>query len=93
MKPEALLILVLGGGALIIVVINDWWKQRLVDKARAERRSVRRNLLANKTQWGMVVALVIGFGLYAFLLSNPVLADRDFGPLNPSVEWLLSKPN
>lgn len=92
MKPEVVLILVLGIGALGIVILNDWWKRRLVDRAHGRRGTIRKDLLSNKTQWGMVIAIAIGIALYAFLLNNPEWTNKNFGPLNPLVEWFFKKP-
>jgi len=93
MKPEILLAIALGGGSLIIVVINDWWKRRLVEKVQRQHKSVRADLLDNKTQWGAVLVSVIVLALSVYLMSNPDLANRDFGPLTPFVQWFFAKPD
>ena len=92
MSSEALLIIVLMGGALLIVVLNDWWKRQLVSRAKADRREIRQDWLVNKTQWGRVGVLAVVGLIYVYLMNHPELTDRDFGPLNPLVEWLFRKP-
>jgi len=52
----------------------------------------RKDLYVNKTRWGMVAALVVGLGVYAYLLNHPELTNRDFGPLTPLTHWLFAKP-
>ena len=90
MKPETGLVVFLGIVALIIVVVNDWWKRRLVQKAEGKGKKARKDLHTNNTQWGVVVAIALAIGAYAFLRTHPDLTSGDFGPLTPLIRWLFS---
>lgn len=92
------MLLVLGVGAVIVVVANDWWKRRLVDKSRRQGEPARKEWLANKTNWGLTIALVVFLSLYAIVLNDPGLVselrNRDFGPLDSIIQWFLEQhPN
>jgi hypothetical protein len=91
MKPETLLIFALGVGALMVVIANDWWKKRLVEKKEKKNQKVRKDLRNNNTQWLLVVFLLLGIGIYAYLLNRPDLTNRDFGPITPLMRWLFQK--
>lgn len=97
-RGRTVLLLVLGVGAVIVVVANDWWKRRLVDKSRRQGEPARKEWLANKTNWGLTIALVVFLSLYAIVLNDPGLVselrNRDFGPLDSIIQWFLEQhPN
>lgn len=92
MKFEVILVLLFVGSTLLILIANDWWKKRLVRKYERKGKKVDPGWYINKTEWAVVAAVVIATGVYAFLLANPELANRDFGPLNPIIEWLFRDP-
>jgi hypothetical protein len=77
--------------ALLIVIANDYGKRRLIEDAEKEGKKPRRAWYANKTDWGMVVGLLVCFAIYSYLLNHPELTDRDFGPFTPWVRFTFPK--
>jgi hypothetical protein len=53
---------------------------------------VPENWLQNRTDWRIVAFLIVGFVVYLFLLANPQLTNRDFGPLDPLMKFLFAEP-
>lgn len=87
------LVAVLAILSLTLMIADDWWKRRLVRKARAKGRQVPAHWLQNRTDWRILVCLIAGFVLYLILLANSHLTNRDFGPLDPMMKWLFPGPN
>jgi hypothetical protein len=91
MNSTSILVVVLGALALLVVVANDWWKRRLVKIAEKKGTTVRADIHNNKTPLTRIVVLILGIGVYAYLLNHPELTNRDFGPLTPLVRWMFFK--
>jgi len=91
-RDGLVLFAVIAIGSLSVMVADDWWKRFLVRKARRKGKPVPENWLQNRTDWRILASLIAGFVLYLFLLSNPHLTNRDFGPLDPMMKWLFANP-
>jgi hypothetical protein len=91
MESETMFVIFLAVVSLVIVIANDFWKKGLVESAEKKGKKARRDLYINKTQWGMVAMLILGFGVYVYLLNHPELTDRDFGPLQPLIRLTFPK--
>lgn len=81
MNASSILICVLGFGGVLIVVLNDMLIRQSTHDARSESANPKNR--SRETQWSLVITLVIGIAIYAYLWNHPELTDRDFGPLNP----------
>jgi hypothetical protein len=93
MKQELVLGIFLGIVAVIVVVANGWLKRRLVARAERKGKSAREDVSANKkTRWGVIIAIALALGVYAYFLNRPQVTDREFGPFTPLIRWLFSKP-
>ena len=91
-REGLVLVAVLAIGSLSVMVADDWWKRRLVRIARSKGKPVPAHWLQNRTDWRILAFLIAGFVLYLFLLANPQLTNRDFGPLDPMMKVLFESP-
>jgi hypothetical protein len=72
--------------ALAIVIANDLWKQHLVRRAQLRGKRISDHWRQNRIDWRFVAVLIVGFAIYIYLLANPHLTNRDFGPFNPIIK-------
>ncbi len=78
--------------SLSLMIVDDFWKRRLVARARKKGKPIPENWLKNRTDWRYILVLIIGSVFFLYLQANPQLTNRDFGPLNPIARWMFDEP-
>jgi ABC-type Fe3+ transport system permease subunit len=92
MRPEVILAVLGGLLVLIVCLLDDWWKRRLVRRAKNQGKEVRKHVRNNRTPLPLVAAVVIALIVFVVALAHPEWGERDLGPFTPLIRWFYAKP-